>query len=117
MNYRGRVVVHVHHVVGMGDFHALGQGVQAVLLQNLQNLLTPAYQNDVRVVTLYRFDGAEHRSLGGIVAAHRVQNNLHLSTSFFRCPLPSRPESRPEPGWKWRDFFLPFYEFSAPKEQ
>ena len=117
MNYRGRVVVHVHHVVGMGDFHALRQGVQAVLLQNLQNLLTPAYQNDVRVVTLYRFDGAEHRSLGGIVAAHRVQNNLHLSTSFFRCPLPSRLGSRPEPGWKWRDFFLPFYEFSAPKEQ
>ena len=40
--------MHVHHIVRIGDFHALRQCVDSIAAQHLQNLFSPAYQQDLR---------------------------------------------------------------------
>ena len=50
--------MHVHHIVGIGNLHALGQIVNAVLLENRKDVLSPAYQYDLDAVGLGRFHGA-----------------------------------------------------------
>ncbi len=77
MQNRGRVVVHIHHVIGIGDFHALGQVADAALAQGAQNLLAPANQHDLRAEITVRRDGAQHGSLRGMVGSHRIDNNFH----------------------------------------
>ena len=52
------IVVHVHHIVGIGNLHALGQIVNAVLLENRKDVLSPAYQHDLDTVGLGRFHSA-----------------------------------------------------------
>ena len=52
------IVVHVHHIVGIGNLHALGQIVNAVLLENRKDVLSPAYQHDLDAVGLGRFHSA-----------------------------------------------------------
>ena len=89
MEHRTGIVVHIHHVIGMGNLNALGQRIQAVLFKNLQNFLSTANQNNIHAVSLYCVQRAQYRSLRRVVAAHGVQNDLHMYTSFFKCPLPS----------------------------
>ena len=52
------IVMHVHHIVGIGDFHAFRQVVNAVLLENRKDILSPAYQHDLDTVGLCRFHSA-----------------------------------------------------------
>ena len=52
------IVMHVHHIVGIGDLHAFRQVVNAVLLENRKDILSPAYQHDLDTVGLCRFHSA-----------------------------------------------------------
>ena len=79
----GRIVVHIHHFVRMGDLHSCRQIFDIMLLQHFQNLLTPANQSDLRAVSLCRFNGTQHRCFGGKIAAHCVENDLHMSHLFL----------------------------------
>ena len=117
MEHRTGIVVHVHHVIGMGNLNALGQRIQAVLFKNLQNFLSTANQNNIHAVSLYRVQRAQYRSLRRVVAAHGVQNDLHMYTSFFKCPLPSGRRSPTGLAGKWQGSFPLFSEFAAPEER
>ena len=86
MNHGAGIVVHIHHVVRVGNLHALRQILNAVLAQHLQDFLPPANQGDLHTVNLGRLQRAQYRSLGGVISAHCVKNNPHCATSFFRTP-------------------------------
>ena len=84
MDHGAGVVVHIHHIIGIGDLHAIGQILNPVLAQHLQNLLPTANQRDLHAVCLIRLQRAQYRSLGSEISAHRVKDDSHSATSFFR---------------------------------
>ena len=86
MDHRAGIVVHIHHILGVGDLHAIGQIGDTVLSQHLQDFLPPANQGDLHTVNLGRLQRAQYRILGSEISAHRVKNNSHCATSFFRSP-------------------------------
>ena len=91
MDHGAGIVVHIHHILGVGDLHALGKVGNAVLAQHLQDLLPPAHQGDLQAIGFGSLQRTQYGCLGGKIAAHRVKNNLHFATSFFRSPRkPSR---------------------------
>ena len=80
MDHRAGIVVHIHHVLCPGDLYSLGQVLIALLLHDLQDLFAAAHQSDLRPKSLDRFNGPQHGSLGGQIAAHCVQDDLHWIT-------------------------------------
>ena len=87
MDHGSGVIVHVHHIVCMGDLQSLGQVLNLVLAHDPQNLLPPAHQSDFRSEIPVGFQRTQNRSLRGQVAAHRVENDFHGDTSFLYIPF------------------------------
>ena len=73
----GGVVAHLYHLVGVGDGQALGQLGYPLLLERLQNVLSPAHQHHFHAVLLDCLQSALYRRLGRIVPAHCVHDNAH----------------------------------------
>ena len=117
VDHGSRVVVHIHHIVGIGDFHALRQVVNAMLAQNSQNGLPPTHQRDLCAVGLHSFDGAQYGCLRGVVAAHCVKDNLHCATSFSRFRRQPWRRSPAGIGLRLPDFFPLFSESAVPAER
>ena len=79
---RGRVVVHIHHVLGIHELNALGQGLNTLLLHQLQKLGHTAHQDHVHLALPGCPQAALEELQRGVVAAHGVNNDLHI------CYLP-----------------------------
>ena len=94
----GRVVAHLHHLAGVGDLHPGGQLLDAVVLQDLQDGLPPAHQNNANAIFPVGLYGTHHRGLGGVVSAHGIYNDLHIHPVLSLSPGPARPAS---PGHAW----------------
>ena len=77
MNNCRRVIVHIHHIVGMGNFHTLRQIGNTLAFQHIQNFLATTYQHHLGAEFLDGIQCAQHRCLGRIVATHCIHNNLH----------------------------------------
>ena len=77
-----RIIVHINHIVGVGDFHALGQVLNAMLSHDLQNILSPANQGNLYIKGLCRLNRAHYGCFRGMVTAHCVKNDLHSSRPF-----------------------------------
>ena len=75
--------MHIHHFIGMGDLNALRQVFNSVLFQHLQNLLPPADQRDLGAVGSGSVNGSQNRRFRCVVAAHSVENDLHMSHLFL----------------------------------
>ena len=86
----GGVVADLHHLGGVGDLHAGGQLLDAVVLEDLQDLLSPAHQGDLHAVFLVCLDGTHDRGLRGVVASHGVDDDLHNQTFFLMFPTAVR---------------------------
>ena len=75
--------MHIHHFVGMGDFHTLRQIFDIVLFQHFQDRLTPANQGDLGAEVPGCVDGTQDRCFRRKVAAHGVENDLQMTHLFL----------------------------------
>ena len=74
---RRGIVADLHDLLGVGDLDALRDLLAAGLLQLAQDVRRAAGENDVRAVFLAGEQRAADGSLGGEIAAHRVNDDLH----------------------------------------
>ena len=77
-----RIGVHIHDVVGVGDLHAGRQGVPAMLFHGIENFFSSAHEDDLHVIFLRRLQSAQNDLFRGVVAAHGVNDDLHLSSAL-----------------------------------
>ena len=108
VDHRTRIVVHIHHVLRTGNFHALGQIVEAVLLHNGEYFLAAAHQSDLGSKVLVCRDGAQYGGFGSQIAAHCVQDDLHISILSFTVRSPEAGQPPQAPAGRWPDSFRSF---------
>ena len=81
----GGVVAHLHHLAGVGNLQAGGQLVDAVVLQDLEDVLPAAHQDNLHPQLTNRGQRAPHIGGRRVVAAHGVYDDLHMVLLFFLC--------------------------------
>ena len=74
---RRGIVADLHDLLGVGDLDALRDLLAAGLFQLAQDVRRAAGENDVRAVFFAGEQRAADGSLGGEIAAHRVNDDLH----------------------------------------
>ena len=57
MQHRGGIIVHIHHILSIGDLDAVGQIIDAIFLHGFQDFLTSAHQYDLGAVDVVICDG------------------------------------------------------------
>ena len=77
-----RIGVHIHDVVGVGDLHAGRQSFPAVLFHGIEDFFSPADQGDLHAVFLCCLQRAQDDLFRGVVAAHGVNDDLHISSAL-----------------------------------
>ena len=87
VDHSSGVIVHIHHIVCMGDLQSFGQVLNLVLAHDPQNLLPTAHQGDFCTEIPMGLQCAQNRGLRGQVAAHGVENDFHGDTSFLYIPF------------------------------
>ena len=85
-NLRG-IGMHIHHILCVGNLHALREVVQAVGFHTAQNLLTPADKHNLRLKFLRRAQSAQYDLVRRVVAAHCVNDDLHACCSSLFRPV------------------------------
>ena len=78
----GGLILHLHHLAGVDQGDMLG-------LPPRENGLHPGpvpHQEDVAAIVLRGQDGPLDRGLGGVIAAHGVQDDLHASSPSLISP-------------------------------
>ena len=108
VDHRAGIVVHIHHVLRTGNFHALGQIIEAMLLHDGEYFFAAAHQGNLGSKILVCRDGAQHGGFGGQVAAHCVQDDLHISILSFTVRLPEAGQSPEAPAGRWPGSFRSF---------
>ena len=83
MQHLAGVVVHIHNIVRVHDFNALGQVIHVILPQNLQNRLATAHQYNLGAIGLGCIHRAHDRRFGCEIATHGIENNLHMRYLFL----------------------------------
>ena len=77
MDNGGGVVVHIHHIVGVGNLHSPGQILNAVFAHDTQNFLATSNQRDLRSELPVCLQSTQNSSLRRQVSAHGIENYFH----------------------------------------